>query len=171
MWCFNNQIKNCWISFLHISCHKENTTLACENLPQFCTVALGSQSVFWFLPEWPIVTEPGQMGAFISWALRAPFICFGASTSNLWCRCSTWEIQVLFYWLNSKDTAGNLYVMMCFWSPITAKAAKILGLMRGLFLFRNLSTKPACLCSEYRPVFLYACSLPLPAFSFRLLLC
>lgn len=56
------------------------------------------------------------------------------------------EFQGLFSWLNSKDAAGNLYVMMWFWSPISGKAAKILGFMRGLFLFQNLSAKPACLC-------------------------
>ena len=77
------------------------------------------------------------------------------------------ELQGLFSWLNSKDTAGNLYVMMCFWSPTTGKAAKILGLMRGLFLFRNLNTKSACLSSEYRPVFPYACFLLLPTSLFH----
>lgn len=72
------------------------------------------------------------------------------------------ELQVLFSWLNSKDTAGILYVMMCFWSPITGNAAKILGLMRRLFLFRNLNTKSPFFGSEYRPLFLYACFLPHP---------
>ena len=77
------------------------------------------------------------------------------------------ELQGLLSWLNSRDAAGNLYVMMCFWSPLTGKAAKVLGLVRGLSLCRNLNTKSACLCAEYRPVVLYVCFLPLPTWLFH----
>lgn len=59
---------------------------------------------------------------------------------------------------------------MCFWAPTTGKAARILGLMRGLFLFRNLNAKSACLCSEHSPVLMLSTTSD-STFSFRHLLC
>lgn len=145
MWFLDNQIKTYWISFLHLSCHKTSlyifslwkpaTTLNCCTMKPIC-VSISSRMThcYWTWADGSIPSLSTWCHIHLLWGFSMQFVMqmFHA------------ELQGLFSWLNSRDAAGNLYVMF-FWSLITAQAAKTLGLMRGLFLFNNLSTKSSCL--------------------------
>lgn len=111
-----------------------NPSFACEISPQFLLPSK-ARLCLGFLQA-PTAPDPGQMGPFPVcllcwlWDFSTQFVIQMLDV----------ELQVLFPWPDSKDTAGNMSGILGFWSPIPGTAAKRSGLTRGLFLFRSLNT-------------------------------
>lgn len=129
---FREPFRKCCISFQSMSCPKEDQALLVKPQHNSCCPPKPGFGCFGFSQASP---EPGQMGTFPVCLL----LWIWGSNTQFVTQVLDVELQVLFPWRDSKDTAGNMSGILGSWVPSLAQLPRGLASGEAPFI-QELST-------------------------------